>query len=210
MQDVDLAIGVLEDAAAQGMRGSNWVQHQRSEPFGDARFFPFYAACERLGMSLFIHPWDMMGSGYGAVLVAMACRHAGRDKPGGVFHDLCWGARQVSQLAHHVSHAGGSLPTMGRIKHGHACRPDLVAVDNPQSPDTYLGRFWVDSITHDERLLRFILDMQGADRICMGTDYPLFPLGDLEFGNFMESMGSSNEELLHLGCHVVLVGNGGC
>ena len=29
------------------------------------------------------------------------------------------------------SHAGGSfLPTIGRIKHGHACRPDLVAIDS--------------------------------------------------------------------------------
>ena len=81
------------------------------------------------------------------------------------------------------SHAGGSfLPTIGRIKHGHACRPDLVAIDNENAPDTYLGKFWVDSITHDPRLLRHILEMQGADRICMGTDYP-FPLGDWSLGN---------------------------
>ena len=96
------------------------------------------------------------------------------------------------------SHAGGSfLPTLGRIKHGHACRPDLVALDNPASPDNYLGKFWVDSITHDERLLTFILEMQGAERICMGTDYP-FPLGDLEFGAFMQSMDFEDDQLMQL------------
>jgi len=72
-----------------------------------------------------------------------------------------------------------------------------VAIDNENAPDTYLGKFWVDSITHDERLLKFILEMQGAERICMGTDYP-FPLGDLEFGAFMESMGLGNDQLMQL------------
>jgi aminocarboxymuconate-semialdehyde decarboxylase len=96
------------------------------------------------------------------------------------------------------SHAGGSfLPTLGRIKHGHACRPDLVAIDNPNPPDDYVGKFWVDSITHDARLLRYILDMQGASKICMGTDYP-FPLGDLEFGQFMEEMDLEPETLKQL------------
>ena len=64
-------------------------------------------------------------------------------------------------------------------------------------PDAYLGKFWVDSITHDEALLRFILDLQGVNRICMGTDYP-FPLGDLEFGAFMESMNLNEQDQMQL------------
>ena len=93
------------------------------------------------------------------------------------------------------SHAGGAfLPTLGRIEHGHRCRPDLVAIDNAKAPSKYLGKFWVDSITHDERLLKYVLDMQGSKRICMGTDYP-FPLGDLKFGQYMENMGLEKAEL---------------
>jgi len=87
------------------------------------------------------------------------------------------------------SHAGGSfLPTIGRIEHGFNCRPDLVAIDNPVNPRNYLGKFWVDSITHDIDALEYILKMQGSNRVCLGSDYP-FPLGDLEIGKFIEESG---------------------
>ena len=93
------------------------------------------------------------------------------------------------------SHASGAfLATLGRIEHGWRCRPDLVAVDNPNNPREYLGKFWVDSITHDARLMQYVLEMQGADRIVMGSDYP-FPLGDLEFGQYIETdMDLSNQQ----------------
>ena len=86
------------------------------------------------------------------------------------------------------AHAGGSfLTTVGRVQHGYECRPDLVAIDNPAPPRHYLGKFWVDSATHDPQLLRYILDVAGEDKVCLGTDYP-FPLGDLEIGTFIEKM----------------------
>ena len=69
-----------------------------------------------------------------------------------------------------------------------------MAVDNPNNPREYLGKFWVDSITHDARLMQYVLEMQGADRIVMGSDYP-FPLGDLEFGQYIETdMDLSNQQ----------------
>lgn len=199
MQDPDLAIQVLEEAAAAGHRGVQIGSNINGLNLGDARFFPFYEACERLGMALFIHPWDMMGKSdmeryWLPWLVGMPAETS-RAACSMIFAGVL---DKFPGLRVMFSHAGGSfLPTLGRIKHGHACRPDLVAVDNPKSPDTYLGKFWVDSITHDERLLKFILEMQGAQRICMGTDYP-FPLGDLEFGKFMEGMNLSETDLMQL------------
>ena len=91
------------------------------------------------------------------------------------------------------SHAGGSfLPTLGRIEHGFNCRPDLVAIDNPINPREYLGKFWVDCITHDIDALKYILNLQGSKRVCLGSDYP-FPLGDLEIGKFIEDSDLSAE-----------------
>jgi aminocarboxymuconate-semialdehyde decarboxylase len=86
------------------------------------------------------------------------------------------------------AHAGGSfLSTIGRIQHGFDCRPDLVAIDNTIGPKNYLGKFWVDSITHDPLMLEYVLKLQGSKKITLGTDYP-FPLGDLEVGKFIEDM----------------------
>jgi aminocarboxymuconate-semialdehyde decarboxylase len=67
-------------------------------------------------------------------------------------------------------------------------------VDNPVNPREYLGRFWVDSITHDPRMLQYVLEMQGSKRVTLGTDYP-FPLGDLEVGRFIEEMNLTEEIL---------------
>ena len=84
------------------------------------------------------------------------------------------------------------MPTIGRIEHGFNCRPDLVAMDNPISPRSYLNRFWYDTATHDAQLLRYILEVVGDERVCLGTDYP-FPLGDLEIGKFIEDMDLTRE-----------------
>lgn len=199
MQDVEVAIQVLEEAAKQGHRGVQVGSNVNGMNLGDRRFDPFYEACERWNMSLFIHPWDMMGKSdmeryWLPWLVGMPAETS-RAACSMIFAGVL---DRFPALRVMFSHAGGSfLPTLGRIKHGHACRPDLVAVDNATSPDQYLGKFWVDSITHDERLLKYILEMQGADRICMGTDYP-FPLGDLEFGAFIEQIGLPDADLKQL------------
>ena len=64
---------------------------------------------------------------------------------------------------------------------------------NPINPREYVGKFWVDCITHDIDALEYILKMQGSKRVCFGTDYP-FPLGDLEFGKFIEESKLSIED----------------
>jgi aminocarboxymuconate-semialdehyde decarboxylase len=95
---------------------------------------------------------------------------------------------KLPKLRFCFAHAGGSfIPTIGRLEHGFNCRPDLVAIDNPVNPREYLGKFWVDSATHDPELLEYILKKIGSEKICLGTDYP-FPLGDLEIGTFIEHM----------------------
>jgi len=78
-----------------------------------------------------------------------------------------------------------------------------VAIDNPYNPRTYLGKFWVDSITHDIDALEYILKMQGSKRVCLGSDYP-FPLGDLEIGRFIEDSSLSTEVKEDIFCNATL------
>ena len=86
------------------------------------------------------------------------------------------------------AHGGGSFPaTVGRIEHGFNVRPDLCAVDNPVNPKEYLGKFYLDALVHDAKMLDYVVDLIGENRVAMGTDYP-FPLGELEPGNLIESL----------------------
>jgi aminocarboxymuconate-semialdehyde decarboxylase len=87
------------------------------------------------------------------------------------------------------AHGGGAFPfTLGRIEHGFHARPDLCAVDNPVNPRAYLGKFYLDSLVHDALALRYLLEVVGADRVALGSDYP-FPLGESPPGGLIESLG---------------------
>jgi aminocarboxymuconate-semialdehyde decarboxylase len=46
---------------------------------------------------------------------------------------------------------------------------------------------------HDEKALRFILDLMGSDKICLGSDYP-FPLGEAIPGELVRSAPISDIE----------------
>jgi len=63
---------------------------------------------------------------------------------------------------------------IGRLEHGFNCRPDLVATVNKKNPRSYLGRFWVDSLVHDPKVLQYLVETIGEDRVMLGSDYP-FP-----------------------------------
>ncbi|XP_003737708.1 2-amino-3-carboxymuconate-6-semialdehyde decarboxylase [Galendromus occidentalis] len=142
---------------------------------------PFYKTAEELGTSIFVHPWDMQMDGrmkkyWMPWLVGM---------PAETSQAICcvlFGAvlERFPRLKFCFAHGAGSFPyTLGRIQHGFNCRPDLCAVDNKVGPSSYLGKLYADSLVHDERALKFLVDIFGEDRVCLGSDYP-FPLGEIE------------------------------
>jgi len=76
------------------------------------------------------------------------------------------------------AHGGGSFPgTIGRIQHGWDVRPDLCAKETSLSPTEHCGKFWADSLVHDAAALDSVVRVFGADKVCLGSDYP-FPLGE--------------------------------
>ena len=187
MQDTEEAIKELERIKSIGLVGIQIGSNINDENLSEEKFFPIFEACERLSLAVMVHPWQMMGFDsmkkywlpWLVGMPAETSRAACSLIFGGVLERL-------PNLRICFSHAGGSfLPTIGRIEHGYNCRPDLVAIDNPINPREYLGKFWVDSITHDLDALKYILQLQGSNRVCLGSDYP-FPLGDLEIGKFIE------------------------
>ena len=75
--------------------------------------------------------------------------------------------------------------TVGRIDHGFHVRPDLCAKDNDKLPSSYIGKFYIDSLTHDKEALLGLIKLFGEDKIMMGSDYP-FPLGEHFPGKIIE------------------------
>ena len=72
------------------------------------------------------------------------------------------------------AHGGGEFPaTIGRIEHGLNVRPDLVAFDNPVNPREYLNRMYFDSLVHSPEMLRFLVNLVGAERVCARYGLPL-------------------------------------
>ncbi len=195
MQDVDLAIKELERLKYEcKMPGIQIGSNINNINLGDEKLYPIFEACEKLDMAVLVHPWEMMGQEHMSKywlpwLVGMPAETA-RSMASLIFSGVM---EKLPKLRFCFAHAGGSfIPTIGRLEHGFNCRPDLVAIDNPVNPREYLGKFWVDSATHDPELLEYILKKQGSKKVCLGTDYP-FPLGDLEIGTFIEHMNLTTE-----------------
>jgi len=205
MQDPDEAIKELERIKSLGLVGIQIGSNINDKNLSEDEFFPIFEACSRLGLAVMIHPWQMMGFDsmkkywlpWLVGMPAETSRAACSMIFGGVLERL-------PKLRVCFSHAGGSfLPTLGRIEHGFNCRPDLVAIDNQVNPREYVGKFWVDSITHDIDALKYILNLQGSKRVCLGSDYP-FPLGDLEIGKFIEESDLSKTQIEDIFCNSTL------
>lgn len=201
MQAPELAVKELERCKKIGLAGIQIGTNINQENLNETKYFEIFKACEELGMSVFIHPWEMMGEqemqrywlpwlvGMPAETTRAIC-------------SLIFGGvmERLPNLRIAFAHGGGSFPaTVGRIEHGFNCRPDLVAIDNKVNPREYLGKFWIDSLVHDEQMLDFVVGMFGANRVALGTDYP-FPLGELEPGKLIKEMPYEKdvkEMLLH-------------
>ncbi len=189
MQDPELAIQEAGRGVKElGLVGFQIGSHVNEWNLNDPRFHPLYEELEKLNACLFIHPWEMMGQermpqywlpwlvGMPAETSLAICSMIF----GGIFE-------KFPKLRVAFAHGGGSFPfTLGRIQHGYEARPDLCAINTRRSPKEYIGKFWVDSLVHDQAALKFLLQVMGQENIALGTDYP-FPLGELKAGGLIQS-----------------------
>jgi hypothetical protein len=80
------------------------------------------------------------------------------------------------------AHGGGAFPAViGRMEHGSYARPDLfkgrVRMNLYEIVKTC--GVYTDSLTHNPLTLGMLLNLMGAGRIAMGSDYP-YPLGEMD------------------------------
>lgn len=194
MQDTELSIQELKRCKEIGLVGIEIGTNINQKNLNEEQFFPIFEACADLGMAVFIHPWDMMGTAdiqkyWMPWLVGMPAESSR------AICSLIFGGvlERLPNLKVAIAHGGGSFPaTLGRVEHGFNVRPDLCAIDNQVNPREYLGKFWLDSLVHDQKMLSYIVELWGANRVALGTDYP-FPLGELEPGKLIKESSFNDE-----------------
>jgi aminocarboxymuconate-semialdehyde decarboxylase len=84
--------------------------------------------------------------------------------------------------------AAGLPFVLGRLKKNHGI------TSGTSDPAEALGLIYTDTIVHDPRVLRFVIEVMGADRIMLGSDMP-FPIGDHEPRQIVAAAGLKPDQI---------------
>jgi aminocarboxymuconate-semialdehyde decarboxylase len=181
LQDPEAAAAELERSVGElGLRGAHIGTSCGTRPLDSPELEPVLATAAALRAPLLLHPYyvgpkagledfyftNSIGNPLDTCVAAARLIHAG------VFD-------RFPTLRVVLAHGAGFLPyQVGRFDHAFAVRsePRVVIQDLPSS---YLKRFWIDTITHDDRALAFLAQLAGADRLVLGTDLP-FDMADAD------------------------------
>jgi aminocarboxymuconate-semialdehyde decarboxylase len=174
MQNPDAAIAELERIVKEhGFRAIELGCSVENEQLGDARFRPVLRRAQELKVFIFTHP-------YTNVEFCGVEQYYLRNLIGNPLHTTIMVAHlmlsgaldELTELKICLAHGGGYVPyQFGRLAHGHEVRKETRA-QTATSPRDLLRRFYYDALIHDERPLKYLIDLVGADRIAIGTDAP--------------------------------------
>ena len=201
MQSAEAAARELERAVTKlELRGAEICTHINGMDLDHPSLAVVYAAAERLGVPLFLHPqnwgdmrrmreydlWNLVGFPLETALAAS------RLIFGGVFD-------RFPRLRIILAHGGGYFPyQVGRLDHGYEARR-AARQHLSRHPSEYLENLYCDSLTHNALSLRFLLDRLGDDHVVIGSDYP-FNMGDEAPVDAVRSLNLGREreaKLLH-------------
>jgi aminocarboxymuconate-semialdehyde decarboxylase len=167
------ALEELERAARlPGIRAVYMGTNVNGRELSDPAFFPVFERCQALRLPVLLHPIRVIGAErlkdfYLANLLGNPFDNAvaaGHLIFGGVLDRL-------PKLQVVLPHAGGAWPYLaGRLERGQKVRPE--AQKKARRPVTaYLRRFHYDTITHNARALRYLVDTVGPERVMLGSDF---------------------------------------
>lgn len=179
LQDPDAAVAELERLVRDlGFTSIELGTSIEEEQLADPRFRPVLRRAQELKVFVFAHPYSFtpscgLGKYYLTNLIGNPLQSTIM-----VANLMFSGALdELKQLKICLAHGGGFVPyQIGRFAHGHGCRKE-AREQTKTSPYRFLRRFYYDTITHDPRALRYLIDLVGADRVTIGTDAP-FDMGD--------------------------------
>jgi aminocarboxymuconate-semialdehyde decarboxylase len=192
LQDGARAASVLKAAVAAGFPGAmiSTLPRGIGSVLDAADLDPFWAAADETGAVIHIHPsydaGDARVNDYGLA------NGVGRisDAIVAVARLLCSGhVTRYRNAKFFVPMGAAGLPfVLGRLARNHKITPDVG------DPAAGLALLYTDTILHDPRVLRFVVEVIGADRLMMGSDMP-FPIGDDEPAKIVAAAGLNPDQV---------------
>ena len=167
-----LALEELERAARlPGIRGVYFGTNTGKQELSDKSLFPIYERIQALNLALFLHPVKQIGFDRLKPFFFRNVMGNPFENAVAAGHLIFGGVLDAfPHLEVCLPHAGGVLPYIApRIDRGHAYHADCRHL--PHAPSSYLKRFTYDTIGHSDRVLRFLIDTVGCERIMLGSDY---------------------------------------
>jgi aminocarboxymuconate-semialdehyde decarboxylase len=193
LQDPELAARELPDVMGL-LSGVEVAASVRGVFLGDDRFEPFWEAAEETGALVFVHPttrgfdspafqdyylWNTVANPLETATTAAHMVVAGVME-------------RHPELRVLLAHGGGALLAVcGRMRHAHGFQPQARSRLR-ESPEESMRRFYFDTLTHDESLLRALIEFAGPDRVLLGSDYP-FDMGDPRQVDTVRGLGLARE-----------------
>lgn len=182
LQDVDRAIAELEHVMGPlGLAGVEIGTNVDGVVLGDPALEPFFAAAERLGAAIFVHPLRPCGMErlVGPPLLQQVLAFPGETGLAAASLLTSGTFARHPRLRIALSHGGGTLGSLlPRLRHAWQTFPalrDSVASDPLESA----RRFWVDSLVYEEAALRQAIERFGRTQLMVGSDYP-FAIADAD------------------------------
>jgi len=204
LQDVDRAIAELEHLmGALGLAGVEIGTNIDGVVLGDRALDPFFAAAERLGAAIFVHPLRPCGMErlVGPPLLQQVLAFPGETGLAAASLLTSGTLERHPQLRIAFSHGGGTLSTLlPRLRHAWRTFPalrDSVATD----PLEAVRRFWIDSLVYEDTALRQLIERFGRTQVMVGSDYP-FAIADADPVGRIEGLALDDETR-----HLLLSGN---
>lgn len=172
MQDPDLAVAELERVAKlPGIKGVYLATRILDRELSDPAFFPVYERIEAFGLPVFLHPLEVIGAERLAPYFLANLLGNPFDTAVAAAHLIFGGVLdRFPDLEICLPHAGGAFPYLvGRLNHGWKVRQECRHLAH--GPETYLGRFYYDTISHSAEALEYLITRVGAERVMVGSDY---------------------------------------